>query len=233
MNKTDKLDQLEQRLGHKFENREYLIRALTHSSTGDGNRKVRDNQRFEFLGDRVLGLLTAEALVNTYKGYDEGELAPRLNAVVRKEACARAGRRMDLGPAMTMSHGEAKRGGRENESIIADASEAIMAAVYLDGGLAAARDVFERFWGEELEELDDRPQDPKSALQERAAARRLPVPHYHIADRNGPEHRPIFTAKVQIKGVGEALGEGGSKRDAERAAAAILLAQLGGDDTND
>lgn len=223
---ANRLDQFEAALGHHFTNRDILVEALTHASFGDGRANAVDNQRLEFLGDRVLGLLAAEALLENFPDLAEGELAPRLNALVRKEACAAMARDMGLGPALAIAPAEAQRGGREKDSILADACEAVMAAVYLDSGLDAARQVFVRFWSPALKTLQSRPQDPKSALQERAAAQKLSPPEYAVIARDGPEHRPLFTVAVTIPNFGEATGQGGSKREAERAAAEGLLHHL-------
>ncbi len=226
------LDQLEPRLGHRFGDRALLTRALTHASHGDGRQREANNERLEFLGDRVLGLLAAEALFARFVGVDEGGLAPRLNALVRQETCARAARRADLGPALRMARAEAERGGRDKDSILGDACEAVIGALYLDGGLEAARAFFERYWAEELDGLVERPKDPKSALQEWAAAHKLEAPLYALVARSGPDHRPQFTVRVRLAGLegaaetAEAEGEGGSKQAAERAAAAALLARV-------
>lgn len=224
-----RFDQVEARIGYIFADRDLLVRALTHASHGDGRRDSEDNQRLEFLGDRVLGLLTAEALITRFDQADEGGLAPRFNALVKRETCARVARRAKLGSALRMSRAEADRGGREKDSILGDACEALVGALFLDGGLDAARSFFARFWAEEFAGVDKRPQDPKSKLQEEAAARGLGVPRYALADRTGPEHRPVFTITVAVDGQGEASGEGGSKQAAERAAAAALLTDMGVD----
>ncbi len=225
---SDRIQRLEAALGHSFADRELLERALTHSSFGDGKRRTRDNERLEFLGDRVLGLLAAEHVFSTFDDAREGGLAPRLNALVRKEACARAAQRMELGRAILMSRAEEAAGGREKERVLGDACEAVMAALYLDGGLAPARAVFERFWADEFARVEVRPKDPKSALQEWALAKGLPMPRYDVTGRKGPDHRPTFTVCVAVEGLGEAVGEGGSKQDAEREAAAAFLAAQGG-----
>lgn len=225
----NRLDQFQARLGHVFADRTLLVRALTHASHGEGRVKGEDNQRLEFLGDRVLGLLAAEALVAAFADHAEGELAPRLNALVCRGACAQVARAMQIGPALNMGVSEASRGGRDKDSILADACEAVMAALYLDAGLEAARVVFDRFWRPVMETLDRRPLDPKSALQEQAAIHKLTPPEYAVIHREGPEHRPAFTVEVRVTGLGSATGQGGSKREAERHAAQALLAQLMGE----
>jgi ribonuclease-3 len=219
---------LERRLGHDFVDRGLLERALTHASAGDGSRHVRDNERLEFLGDRVLGLLTAERLIALDPKASEGDLAPRLNALVSRAACARVARRMELGPALRLSGGETRSGGRDKESILAGACEAIMAALYQDGGLEPARRVFLRFWAEETEALDSpRPKDPKTLLQEWAQGRGKPLPAYAVAERTGPEHAPEFTVEVVVEGLPPAAGAGASRQAAEKAAAQALLEREG------
>lgn len=225
----DRFAAVEAALDHAFADRALLERALTHRSWGDGRARTIANERLEFLGDRVLGLLAAERVFADFGEADEGDLAPRLNALVRKETCARAARRMGLGAALRLSKSEAAAGGRDNERILGDACEAVMAALYLDGGLDAARTAFTRFWAEEMDRVGERPKDPKTRLQEWSLARRAVLPDYVVVGREGPDHRPVFSVEVRVPGVPPALGEGGSRRDAERAAATALLAREGGD----
>ena len=217
---------LVERLGHAFADPALLERALTHSSVGDGaSRARRDNERQEFLGDRVLGLLVAEHLLLSDPDASEGDIAPRLNALVSREACASVARRLELGPALRLSAGETRTGGRDKTSILAGAVEALIAAVYEDGGLEAARAVFARVWPPEFDRLAvaARPKDSKTELQEWALARGRPLPAYRVAGREGPEHRPVFTVTVAVQGVEPASGQGGSRQAAEKAAARALL----------
>ncbi len=225
---VDRFTQLEQRLGYVFRDKALLRRALTHASHDHGRNRADTNERLEFLGDRVLGLLAAQALYERFADVDEGGLAPRLNAIVRREACARAARRVDLGPALRLGPSEADRGGREKDTILADACEALLAALYLDGGWPAAQEFFARFWTEELGALSERPRDPKSRLQEWAAARKFGAPVYALVTRSGPDHRPAYIMSVTVSGAAPQTveGEGGSKQAAERAAAEALLAQV-------
>ena len=214
------------RLGHGFADPALLERALTHSSVGDGARRAsRDNERQEFLGDRVLGLLVAEHLLARDPDASEGDVAPRLNALVSREACAAVARRLELGPALRLSAGETRTGGRDKGSILAGAMEAVLAAVYQDGGLPAARAVFERVWPPEFDRLAvaARPKDSKTELQEWALARGRPLPAYAVSAREGPEHAPVFTVVVSVEGVDPAHGQGGSRQAAEKAAARALL----------
>ena len=226
---TDPLAALEKRIGYHFNDAELLRRAMTHGSYGDGKGKVRSNERLEFLGDRVLGLLTAETLVEQYSGADEGGLAPRLNTLVRKETCADVARAVGLGEALLMARSEDKAGGRDKTSILGDATEALMAALYLDGGMKAARDFFHAQWGPRIEALRKKPKDPKSSLQEWAARAGHGAPRYSLTERGGPDHRPVFTVEVTVGGLAPAVGEGGSKQSAERAAAKLILEREGVD----
>ena len=219
---------LERRLGFVFADRELLERALTHSSVGDGAKRVSDNERLEFVGDRVLGLLAAERLADLYPKSTEGDLAPRLNALVSRKACALVARAIDLGAALRLSPAETKAGGRDKESILAGGIEALMAALYLEGGLAAARAFFLAQWAEQIADLGlPRPQDSKTALQEWAQAKGKPLPAYAVVERTGPDHAPLFTVEVTVQGLAPAQARGRSRQDAEKAAALALLQREG------
>ena len=220
---------LVQRLGHPFADPARLERALTHASVGDGARKGgEDNERLEFLGDRVLGLLAAESLIAADPLASEGDLAPRFNALVNGATCARVARRMGLGPALRLSGAETKTGGREKDSILADACEAVMAAVFEDGGLEAARTVYRAFWAEESAVLlAPRPKDPKTRLQEWAQTGGRPLPAYRVVDRQGPEHAPVFTVEAAVDGLPPITAAGSSRQAAEKAAAQALMAREG------
>ena len=215
---------LQARLGHDFTDATLLERALTHASVGDGKGAGRDNERLEFLGDRVLGLLTAERLIEMDPKASEGDMAPRLNALVSRATCARVARRMEMGPALRLSGSETKTGGRDKDSILAGAVEAVFAALYLDGGLGAVRPVFLTYWAEEFEALGaPRPRDPKAAVQELAQGRGKPLPAYVVVSREGPDHAPTFTVEVTVEGLPPATGEGASRQAAEKAAAQTLI----------
>ncbi len=185
----DAVAALVDRLGHVFTDVRLLERALTHSSVGEGADKAagkpaRHNERLEFLGDRVLGLLVAQRLHQDFPAADEGELSSRLHALVDKHACGRVGERLKVGDAMRLSPGETKTGGRRKEGVVADAVEALLAAVFLDGGLDAARAVFDRAWAEELAAPAPRAlNNPKSALQEWAQGQGRPLPAYRSPAR--------------------------------------------------
>lgn len=218
-------DALQQRIGYEFKDAALLRRALTHGSVGDGKR-VPDNERMEFLGDRVLGLIVAQLLFSDPARADEGKMARLLNLLVKKQACAKAARAAGLGEALYMSKSEERNGGRDKDSILGDACEAVLAALYLDGGLPAAKSFFDTFWAEQLSSLPKSAKDPKSALQEWAAARGKPLPKYKLVDREGPDHAPQFTVTVSVD-KDKAVGTSTSKQDAERTAARALLKAVG------
>ena len=216
------------RLGHDFARPELLIRALTHASASSPSRP--HNQRLEFLGDRVLGLVMAETLFRADRSATEGQLAPRFNALVRKETCADIARAIDLGAVLRMGRSEMLTGGRRKEALLGDAMEAVLAAIYLDAGLDAARAVILRHWMERIEQVDDDARDAKTALQEWAQARGMPPPAYVETEREGPDHQPLFTVEVRLASGQTERARAGSKRQAEQAAAKALLARLEGTD---
>ncbi len=214
---------LEGRLGYTFNDRTLAVRALTHSSYGDGNRAGPNNERLEFLGDRVLGLLTAHALFD-YSSEAEGKLARRLNALVRKEMCAKIARKLGMGEALLLSPSEDRQGGREKTSILGDVCEAMIAAIYIDGGMEAIQTFYDTHWMPEFEVVVSKSaKDPKTHLQEIAMAAGHGLPHYEVIERSGPDHRPLFVVSVSVDSIGEAKGTGKSKRDAERFAARHLI----------
>ena len=213
------------RIGHSFARPELLVRAVTHASLGGETRG--DNERLEFLGDRVLGLLIAEALIAADATASEGQLAPRFNALVRKETCAAVGREIDLGAVLKLGRSEMLSGGRRKDALLADAVEAILAAIYLDAGLEAARGFVTRFWAQRIASVETDARDPKTALQEWAQAKGMPPPSYREVARTGPDHAPHFTIEARLSDGQAARAEAGSKRQAEQAAARSLLARLG------
>ena len=212
------------RLGHAFERPDLLIRALTHSSLSSATRP--DNQRLEFLGDRVLGLVMAEALLEQDKNAPEGQLAPRFNALVRKETCADVAREIDLGAVLKLGKSEMKTGGRRKHALLGDAMEAVIAAVYRDAGYEAAREVILRLWGDRVAKVETDARDAKTTLQEWAQARRMTPPAYVELSRAGPDHAPVFTVEVRMDSGETARAEASSKRQAEQAAAKALLDRL-------
>lgn len=214
------------RLGHAFAQPALLLRAVTHASMASATRD--DNQRLEFLGDRVLGLVMADALLAADLRAAEGLLAPRFNALVRKETCADVAREIDLGAVLKLGRSEMKSGGRRKEALLADAMEAVIAAVYLDAGFEAARDVVLRLWAGRIVAVDADARDAKTALQEWAQARGAPPPDYVEVERSGPDHQPVFTIEARLASGDCARAVAGSKRQAEQAAAATLLQRMGG-----
>lgn len=226
MTLSRELSAFSDRLGYRFRDGEFLRRALTHSSLSSPTRA--DNQRLEFLGDRVLGLVMAEALLAQDETAREGQLAPRFNALVRKEACADVAREIDLGAVLRLGKSEMATGGRRKQALLGDAMEAVIAAVYLDGGFDAARDMILRLWGTRLRQVDTDARDAKTALQEWAQARSMVPPVYEEIAREGPDHAPVFTVEVRLANGETARAEGRVKRQAEQAAARMLLDRMGG-----
>jgi ribonuclease III len=222
-----KFKELETKLGYRFKNPELLERALTHASVRGGKVARFDNERLEFIGDRVLGLAIAEALNGQYPDASEGELARRYNRLVRGEACAKVARNIGLGTHLILSDSEADSGGRNKTTILADAAEALLGAVFIDGGFEKARAVVHKLWQDQSEPVPEVAVDAKSALQEWAQGQGLALPRYTVVARKGPDHAPRFTAEVLIAGRAPAQGEGASKRIAEQAAASALLTREG------
>ncbi|WP_037311123.1 ribonuclease III [Ruegeria halocynthiae] len=215
----------QQRLGYEFADPELLVRALTHGSVSSTTRP--DNQRLEFLGDRVLGLVMATALLEADKKASEGQLAPRFNALVRKEACADVARQIDLGAVLKLGRSEMLSGGRRKQALLGDAMEAVIAAIYRDAGFEAAGDVILALWGDRIHTVEDDARDAKTALQEWAQARGQKPPSYVEVKRSGPDHAPIFTIAARLQDGTEAQATAGSKRQAEQAAARAMLDRLG------
>ncbi|MFC6639427.1 ribonuclease III [Sulfitobacter sp. JBTF-M27] len=217
----------EGRIGHTFADPALLSRAVTHASMSSANRD--DNQLLEFLGDRVLGLVMAQALLELDPNATEGQLAPRFNALVRKETCADVAREIDLGKVLKLGRSEMISGGRRKQALLGDAIEAVIAAVYLDGGFDAAKALVLRLWGDRIEMVEEDARDAKTALQEWAQARKLQPPKYVQTGRTGPDHAPVFTIAARLENGAEAQASAPSKRAAEQAAASTLLAQLEND----
>ena len=214
------------RLGHSFTSPALLVQAVTHGSMTTPNRD--DNQRLEFLGDRVLGLVMAEALLTADPHAAEGLIAPRYNALVRRETCADVARAIDLGTVLKLGRSEMQSGGRRKEALLADAMEAVIAAVYLDAGFDAARTVVLWLWADRIGGVDDDARDAKTALQEWAQARGEMPPDYVEVARAGPDHQPLFTIEVRLASGPTEQAVAGSKRQAEQAAAAALLQKVNG-----
>ena len=222
--RLDAVAALEEALGHTFQDRELLERALTHASVGDGARNVRHYERLEFLGDRVLGLLAAERLLALEPNAREGEMSPKLAALVNGRTCARVARKFGLGAAIKLSPGESKSGGRDKDTILGDACEALIAALYIDAGLERTRSFFLKFWADEFANIDGaHSKDPKTQLQEWAQGRGLGLPRYELKSRKGPDHAPRFVVEVAIEGYEPEEGDGSSLREAEKCAALVML----------
>ena len=216
--------ELEGRIGHVFQDRELLERALTHASVGDGALKVRHYERLEFLGDRVLNLLAAERLMALNSEAREGEMSRLMASLVNYHACARVARRIGLPNALRMAPSASKIGARDKDTVLGDACEALIGAIYVDDGLDAARTFFLEFWAEEFERLDaPQVKDPKTQLQEWAQGRGLPLPLYKVVGREGPDHAPSFTVSVRVGDYEPELAEGRSRQEAEKAAALVML----------
>lgn len=215
--------ELEARLGHAFRDPALLKRALSHSSAGPDS-----NERLEFFGDRVLGLVIAEHLYQMYPHDSEGKLALKLNALVRKEACVAAAEAAGVAEHLILANSEAGSGGRKKAVILAGACEAIIAALYLDGGMAAARRFTERYWAAAFAALNEDMRDAKTALQEWAqGGPTKAAPVYRLLRREGPDHAPTFVVEVSAGNHDPATGEGRSKREAEQAAARSMLMRAG------
>ncbi len=220
--KSEDIGALERAIGHRFEDRKLLAEALTHSSIIDSE----SNERLEFLGDRVLGLVIAHTLISRYPNENEGMLAPRLNDLVRRETLASVAETLNLGAHMKMARSESQSGGRRKQGMLADAMEAVVAAVFLDAGLQAARDVILDAWQPHLDTQDTAPIDAKTALQEWAQGRGLPLPAYETLNREGPDHNPRFRVSVSLSTGERAEGIDSSKRAAQQVAASELLSML-------
>ena len=213
---------LQERIGHKFADQKLLKGALTHSSLA-ATSKIGDLERLEFLGDRVLGILSAEALWRKYPKMREGDLAPRFNALVRKETCAKAALALGLDALVKMSAQEEESGGRRKKAILGDVCEALLGALYIDGGLDAARKAYDFYWTPNLETLSKRHRDAKTTLQEWSQERGLGPPRYEVVNAEGPAHAPAFTIDVQVPGYVAVRAAGQSKREAQMTAAANFL----------
>jgi ribonuclease-3 len=217
---------LEERIGYRFKDVALRDSALTHISALKGARnRGASYQRLEFLGDHVLGLVISDALYRTFPKADEGELSRRLADLVRKETCADIARDIELGAAILLGSSEANAGGRKRPAILADVCEALIGAVYLDGGYPAAEALVERLWQARMQVTKQPLRDPKTVLQEWAQARGLPTPAYREVARSGPDHDPEFRVAVALPSFAPAEGSGRSKRAAEQAAAAAMLSR--------
>lgn len=215
----DTLNALQKATGHEFQNPSLLAEALTHSSTGhNGNY-----ERLEFLGDRVLGLVVSEILYEKFPGEKEGDLAKRLASLVQGAWLAKMAQKIDLGQYMYFSDAERESGGFANANILADGMEALIGALYLDSGLPACRRFIEDLWADAFYEMKTPPQHPKTALQEWAQSRSLPLPVYKITGQSGPDHAPMFDITLSVNGFNPVYAQGRSRQIAEKEAAKLFL----------
>ena len=217
-------EEISELLGYRFRDKSFLARALTHGSTAKHNG---DYQRLEFLGDRVLGLAISEYLFRAYPEQNEGDLSAALSILVRGEACAIASDSIRLTDLVVLGGKEKAKGMNLNRSVLGDVMEALIAAIYLDGGLDEAQRFVERTWEPQLRHPERMTKDAKTFLQEWALARALPIPAYRVVSREGPEHEPVFVIAVDIKGRLSAEGTAKSKRAAEQDAADLFLKREG------
>jgi ribonuclease III len=217
-------EQLEERLGYAFNNPALLARALTHSSAVSPSRRTSESyQRLEFLGDRVLGLVVAHMLSERLPKSNEGDLSRTLNSLVRKETCARVARKLDLGVFINLGESEARTGGAEKDAILGDVCEAVIGAIYADGGLDPAFTFVSRMFGDNLDVTQARRADAKTTLQEWAQGQGLEPPSYTETARSGPDHAPVFTISVSVRGFESITATGTSKKLAEHLAAEKFL----------
>ncbi|MDP6874244.1 MAG: ribonuclease III [Alphaproteobacteria bacterium] len=218
--------ELYQLLGHEFGRPELLQEALSHPSLDRRREGGRDYQRLEFLGDRVLGLLISTALYRDDPGVDEGGLAVRFNTLVRRETVAEAARLIGLGPHILLGKSEARQGGRDKPAILADVCEAVIGALYLDGGLDVAEAFVSRYWAGFMANSGAATKDAKTQLQELIQGRSGKPPRYKVLSQDGPDHEPSFTVEVRADDLEPVQGQGGSRQEAEKAAARTMLDTL-------
>lgn len=228
INKPSPIAALKAALQYDFKDLELLRVALTHASALAPSDTVTGSyQRLEFLGDRVLGLVVASMLHSHFPKADEGELARRFNHMVKRETCAEIAQELGVGAAMRIGQAEAQTGGRQKSALLADICEAIIAAIYLDGGYDAADAFVRRLWEPRLLSWTGPLRDAKTTLQEWAQSKSLPTPRYEVTGREGPDHAPNFTVSVIVQGLKNGEGSGGSKRIAEQNAAEAVLRREG------
>lgn len=219
---------LEATIGYRFSDSALLERSLTHISALKGAQgRGASYQRLEFLGDHVLGLAISDMLFRAFPKANEGELSRRLADLVRRESCADVARAIELGSAIRLGASESNSGGRLRVAILADVCESLIGAIFLDGGYKAAAEFIERFWSERMRTPARPLRDPKTVLQEWAQSKGLPTPSYKEIERTGPHHDPEFRVAVTLPNRDSAEGKGRSKRAAEQAAAAAMLAREG------
>ncbi len=217
------LDCLENTIDYVFRDNSTLVRALTHSSL---KKKKNDlsYERLEFLGDRVLGLVVAEILLERFPSWTEGQLAPKLAFLVSGKMLVAVAKTLNLQNFVLMSEGEITAGTNFRDSVLGDCCEALIGAIYTDGGMEAARAFIGKFWLKNFDSSE--PRAAKTELQEWAQGKGIPLPNYKVVDRQGPAHRPIFTVEVSVVDCGVVRASGHSKQAAEQEAAAMFLEQV-------
>ncbi len=221
-------ERLSKTLGYEFQSKKYLLLALTHSSYAE--ESTASNERLEFLGDRVLGLIVAEILLDRFPSEREGEIARRLSSIVDKNSLAKIARSIELGKYIRVGSGDLQAEIHNNPGVLADTMEALIGAVYCDSGLNDARALIVSLWTPLIEEASEPPVDPKTRLQEWAQKKQIGLPKYRILARVGPDHEPVFTVEVSLDSLGNGTGIGRSKRTAEQNAATKLLELIGTSD---
>ncbi|MBT3557037.1 MAG: ribonuclease III [Rhodospirillales bacterium] len=225
---TDSLQTLQTRIGYQFNDVDLLNLSLTHASRTLARDRTSSNERLEFLGDRVLGLVVAAMLYERFPNEEEGALSRRFTALVRKESLARVATDLNIHEDIILSRAENDTGGRDNPAIMADACEAIIGAMFLDGGYDAAQSFIKINWEPLLEEDLTPPKDAKTALQEWSQGRDLGLPEYKVVETSGPSHAPNFHISAIVEGMPVQIAEGTSKRKAEQAAARLVLDHIDG-----
>jgi ribonuclease-3 len=226
--KTADIKELTAQLGHNFATPQLLQDALTHPSLAGYRQRKKSSmpyERLEFLGDRVLGLVIAEWLYAKFPDANEGEMAKRHAALVNRDALRTIAVEIGLGNHVRLAHGEEASGSRKNIATLPDAMEAVLGALYLDGGMKAAQNFIHKFWQKDIA-IAEAPADPKTALQEWAQGQGLPLPQYKVVEHSGPAHAPKFMIEVTVKGHPPTVADGNSKRAAEKAAAVLLLQKI-------
>jgi len=227
MDTPPNLDHLQADLGYHFNDRSLLETALTHSSIHQtSDRGHKDYERLEFLGDRVLGLIIADELLTRFPGEAEGAIAKRHTALVQQDTLASVAGDYELADYLQMSEAEVKTGGREKPAILADVVEAVIGAIYRDGGMAPAKKFTAMAFDDYISADLTPPRDPKSYLQEIMQSQGHPIPEYSVVDQTGPDHAPSFTVKVSVAGKKSVTAIAGSKRKAEKKAAEKMLLQI-------
>ncbi|WP_091738168.1 ribonuclease III [Phenylobacterium immobile] len=228
ISRAEAIAELERRIGHAFADRDLLDRALTHASVGNGSAKIRDNERLEFLGDRVLNLVVAESLIQQKPDAQEGDLSRAMSQLVNYHACAVVARAAGVREALRFDASASKVGARDNDRVLGDACEALIAALYLDGGIDSARRFILEFWTEAFAGVDaPERKDPKTLLNEWAMGQGKPAPRYRVLATEGAAHAPRFTVEAQVEGFAPSTAAAGSKKEAEKLAAERLLAAHG------